>query len=77
MDNKQDSNRTTGDVVIDYRSFLTWIATALVAYSLLSGLLITLLPFGVYAQYSIVIHTVVGVVSLLPLVPMRVAPGAM
>jgi hypothetical protein len=68
MDNKQDSSATTGDVVIDYRSFLTWIATALVAYSLLSGLLITLLPFGVYAQYSIIIHTIVGVVSLLPLI---------
>src|SRR5210317_1993810 len=67
MDNKQDSN-TTGEVVIDYRSFLTWIATALVTYGLLSGLVITLLPFGVYAQYSIIIHTVVGVVSLLPLV---------
>ena len=68
MDNKQDSNPTTGDVVIDYRSFLTWIATSLVAYSLLSGLVITLLPFGVYTQYSIIVHTVVGVVSLLPLV---------
>lgn len=68
MDNKQDSKATTGDVVIDYRSFLTWIATSLVAYSLLSGLVITLLPFGVYTQYSIIVHTVVGVVSLLPLV---------
>ena len=68
MENKQDSNATTGDVVIDYRSLLTWIATALVGYSLLSGLLITLLPFGVYAQYSIIVHTVVGVVSLLPLI---------
>ncbi len=68
MENKQETNATTGAVVIDYRSFLTWIATSLIAYSLLSGLLITLLPFGVYAQYSIIIHTVVGLVSLLPLV---------
>jgi len=67
MDNKQDSKPTPGDVVIDYRSFLTWIATALVAYGLLSGLVITLMPFSVYAQYSIIIHTVVGVLSLLPL----------
>ena len=50
MDNKQDSKPTPGDVIIDYRSFLTWIATALIAYGLLSGLVITLMPFSVYAQ---------------------------
>ncbi len=68
MDNKQEPNSTSRDVVIDYRSFLTWVATAVVAYSLLSGLMVTLLPFGVYAQYSIIIHTVVGLVAVIPLV---------
>jgi hypothetical protein len=68
MDNKQETSPTPGNAIIDYRSFLTWLATAVVAYSLLSGLLITLLPFGVYAQFSIIVHTVTGVVSLLPLV---------
>ena len=68
MDNKQEPNSMPRDVVIDYRSFLTWIATSVVAYSLLSGLMVTLLPFGVYAQYSIIIHTVVGLVAVIPLV---------
>ena len=68
MNNKQESNSTNGDVVIDYRSFLTWIATSVVAYSLLSGLLITLLPFSVYIQYSIIIHSAVGLAVLVPLV---------
>ncbi len=68
MDNKQEHNSTPGEVVIDYRSFLTWIVTAVVAYSLLSGLMVTFLPFGVYAQFSIIIHTVVGLVAVIPLV---------
>jgi hypothetical protein len=68
MDNKQESNSTPGEVVIDYRSFLTWIVTSVVVYSLLSGLMVTLLPFGVYAQFSIIIHTIVGVAAVIPLV---------
>ena len=68
MDNKQEPTSTPGDVIIDYRSFLTWIATSVVAYSLLSGLMVTLLPFGVYAQFSIIIHTAVGLVAVIPLV---------
>ncbi len=68
MDNKQEPTSTPGDVIIDYRSFLTWIATSIVAYSLLSGLMVTLLPFGVYTQFSIIIHTAVGLVAVIPLV---------
>ena len=67
MENKQDSGPTNDEVVIDYRSFLTWIATSVVAYSLLSGMMVTLLPFGVYVQYSIIVHSIVGVVALVPL----------
>ena len=68
MENKQEPGPANDDVVIDYRSFLTWIATSVVAYSLLSGLMITLLPFSVYVQYSIIVHSIVGVVALVPLV---------
>jgi len=68
MDNKQQSVPTPGEVIIDYRSFLTWIATAFVMYSLLSGLMVTLLPFWVYTQFSIIIHTIVGLVVVIPLV---------
>jgi hypothetical protein len=67
MDNKQEPNSTPGNIVIDYRSFLTWIVTSVVVYSLLSGLMITLVPFGVYTQYSIIIHTLVGLVAVIPL----------
>jgi hypothetical protein len=68
MDNKQEPNATPAEVIIDYRSFLTWVATSVVAYSLLSGLMVTLLPFGIYAQFSIIIHTIVGVVAVIPLI---------
>ena len=68
MDNKQETDSASPEVVIDYRSFLTWVATSVVAYSLLSGLMVTLLPFGVYTQFSIIIHTVVGLVAVIPLV---------
>ena len=67
MDNKQETDSASPEVVIDYRSFLTWVATSVVAYSLLSGLMVPLLPFGVYSQYSIIIHTVVGLVAVIPL----------
>ncbi len=55
------------DVVIDYRSLLTWIATAIIAYSLLSGLASQLLSFSIFVQYSIIVHTVVGLISVGPL----------
>lgn len=56
------------NVVIDYRSLLTWIATALIVYCLLSGLASQLLSFSVFVQYSIIVHTVVGLVSTVPLI---------
>ena len=56
-----------GAVVIDYRSLLTWIATAIIVYSLLSGLALQLLSFSVFVQYSILIHTSVGLISIGPL----------
>jgi hypothetical protein len=56
------------EVVIDYRSFLTWIGTAVVVYLILSGLATNLLPFSVFVQYSIIVHTVVGLIAVVPLV---------
>jgi hypothetical protein len=55
------------EVVIDYRSFLTWIGTAVVVYLILSGLATNLLPFSVFVQYSIIVHTVVGLIAVVPL----------
>ena len=56
-----------GDVIIDYRSFLTWMATSVVIYLLLSGLAVLVLPFGTYVQYSIIVHSVVGLVATAPI----------
>jgi hypothetical protein len=67
MKNNQEQGRQAESVIIDYRSLLTWIATAILVYCLLSGLVIALLPFGTYTQYSIVVHTTVGLVATLPL----------
>jgi len=67
MHSNQQSGPTHG-VVIDFRSFLTWIATMTVIYSLLSGLAVVLLPFGIFIQYSILIHTVVGLAATAPLI---------
>ena len=48
------------------RFLLTWVATGMLIYGLLSGLLIWLLPFSVLNQYSVLIHSGVGVVVTLP-----------
>ena len=50
----------------DFRTLLTWIASGLLLYLLVSGGLIFWLPFGVYAQYSVIVHSVAGVLTLLP-----------
>ena len=54
------------DVIVDRRSLLTWLGTAIVLYCSLSGALIWLLPFGNFSQYSVIIHSVVGAVSSAP-----------
>jgi hypothetical protein len=51
----------------DFRTLLTWIASGLLLYLLVSGALIFWLPFGVYAQYSVIVHSVAGLVALLPI----------
>jgi hypothetical protein len=68
MENNQKKGRQAESVIIDYRSLLTWIGTAILFYCLLSGLVIAILPFGTYAQYSIIVHTIVGLVATLPLI---------
>jgi hypothetical protein len=51
----------------DFRTLLTWIASGLLLYLLVSGALIYWLPFGVYAQYSVIVHSVAGMLALLPI----------
>ena len=50
----------------DVRSLLTWLVSGTLCYLLVSGALVHWLPFSVYSQYSVIVHTVVGVASLLP-----------
>jgi len=52
---------------VDVRFLLTWIATGMLLYSLISGLLIWLLPFGPYSQYSVLVHSATGVILLAPI----------
>lgn len=51
----------------DFRTLLTWIASGLLLYLLVSGALIFWLPFSVYAQYSVIVHSMAGVLALLPI----------
>ncbi|NCF14852.1 MAG: hypothetical protein GWP62_06040 [Gammaproteobacteria bacterium] len=59
----QDNRNTINP---DFRSLLTWIASGLLIYLLVSGALVFWLPFGVYAQYSVIVHSMAGVLALLP-----------
>jgi len=50
----------------DVRSLLTWLVSGTLFYLLLSGTFVYWLPFSVYSQYSVIVHAVVGIASLLP-----------
>ncbi len=63
-DNMNQDNQ--GTINPDFRSLLTWIASGLLIYLSVSGALIFWLPFGIYAQYSVIVHSVAGVLALLP-----------
>jgi len=53
-------------VTTDWRSFLLWMTTAVLTYGLLSGLAIWLMPFGQFAQYSVLVHSLIGGLSFVP-----------
>jgi len=50
----------------DVRSLLTWLVSGTLFYLLFSGAFVYWLPFSVYSQYSVIVHTLVGIASLLP-----------
>jgi hypothetical protein len=50
----------------DFRSLLTWLVSGVLCYLLISGALVYWLPFSVYSQYSVIVHSLTGVLSLLP-----------
>jgi len=66
---EQDRSTDTGIAAsMGVRFLLTWIATGMVIYGLLSGMMIWLLPFSVFNQYSVLLHSAVGVVATAPVV---------
>ena len=66
--NTEQHSETPGDATgLDYRSLLTWIATAIITYLLASGLLVTFGSFSAYVQYSLLVHSAVGIVCAIPL----------
>lgn len=50
----------------DARSLLTWIVSGIFLYLLVSGALVFWLPFSVYTQYSIIVHTIAGLAAFAP-----------
>jgi len=67
MRNPKDMSQENEDKLHpDFRSLLTWLASGILCYLLVSGALVYWLPFSVYSQYSVIVHTITGVVSLIP-----------
>jgi len=60
--NKENQNPLHPDV----RSLLTWLVSGALCYLLVSGVLIFWLPFSVYSQYAVIVHTVAGIASFVP-----------
>jgi len=65
-----DSARRDGpgrvDAVAEWRSGLSGFVGALLLFTALSGVFIYLLPFSIFNQFNVIVHTLVGVVMLLP-----------
>ena len=66
-DNDTNQANLGDEVIVGWRAPLTWMTTSILIYGVLSGLCILLLPFGAYAQYSVIVHSLVGIVSFLPI----------
>lgn len=50
-----------------WREHLAWLSTGLLLFETLTGLMIYLLPFSVTTQFSVLIHTVIGVPFVVPM----------
>jgi len=54
--------------VAEWRSRLTALATGYLLFETLSGLAVWLLPFSAFAQFSLLLHTGIGIVFLAPVI---------
>ena len=61
-----NQNEIATDAGFGANLFLTWVSTGMLAYGLVSGLLIWLLPFGEFSQHSVLVHSIVGVIVTAP-----------
>jgi len=61
-----NQNEIATDAGFGTNLLLTWVSTGMLAYGLVSGLLIWLLPFGEFSQYSVLVHSIVGVIVTAP-----------
>ncbi|MDM8560895.1 multiheme c-type cytochrome [Candidatus Parabeggiatoa sp. HSG14] len=59
---------TSIDAAREWRSSLTGIISALLAFETVTGFSIYLLPFNEFNQFSVILHTLLGLVMLLPLI---------
>jgi len=56
------------DAPAEWRSSLTGISSGLLLYETVTGLTILLLPFSAFNQFSVLIHTILGVAMVVPVV---------
>lgn len=56
------------DAVAEWRSWLTRLISAALLFEIVSGLAVYLLPFGILPQVSLIVHTLVGIIALIPIV---------
>ncbi|MCH8317699.1 MAG: hypothetical protein IIA88_04275 [Bacteroidetes bacterium] len=56
------------DAAGEWRSWLTGLSNALLLYGAVSGLAIYLLPFSEFNQFSVLVHTVIGLLMVIPVV---------
>ena len=56
------------DSAAEWRSWLTGVTNALLLYGALSGLAIYLLPFSEFNQFGVLLHTLVGLLMVIPVV---------
>ena len=61
-------NAISVDAPREWRSSLTGLIGALLAFETITGFAIYLLPFSEFNQFSVILHTLFGIVLLLPLI---------
>jgi len=66
QDNDKMQQGVGKKVTTDLRCLLLWMTTAVLTYGFLSGLAIWLMPFGEFAQYSVLVHSFIGGLSCVP-----------